>query len=324
MGGTIQALNSNISSCSPGSISLSGRVPCTSCPNGTYTNGGGATVCLPCFAGSFCRNTTSHPSPCPMNTFSSDNATSCTLCTNTSYTVKVGSSECKTCPPGFQCLKSGVNTQCLPGTYNPGGRNTKCLQCKRGYISYTGDSECEPCLPDQYSPDNKVCTWCHVGHIVDDKRTGCISCNKTGQYTDDGLQCKTCPVGKRLDKDAGGCTSCPRGSFSNNYRTCTQCPPGFFTHSSGSTTCTQCPRNFFTHVAGSTTCVPCPPHSHSSVDKVHCRCNSKYHLTVDHKECIPISTAEVILDDVDEILRGLSHVRYEPIPDYFDDSDLDD
>jgi len=309
-------------SCSPGSTSPTGVVPCKPCINGTYTNGGGATQCISCIAGSYCPNITSYPILCPINTFSNDNATVCIPCPNSTYALSVGSSECMTCPPGHSCSKSSVPKKCLPGTYNIGGSTTKCSRCLPGSISYTGDSECEICPLDQYSLNNKVCSWCNVGHVVDGTRSGCIDCKTVGQYTDDGIKCKTCPLGSKLDTDSGGCILCAPGEYSNNHRTCNQCEPGTFTNVRGASTCTQCVDGSIARNVGSTECVKCPLHSHSTADGTRCKCNFQYQFTSDRKTCVPTSIIDILVDNfIDDLRKNFGSVQPEIIPDDFEDSD---
>nr|XP_006821767.1 PREDICTED: uncharacterized protein LOC100369099 [Saccoglossus kowalevskii] len=172
----------------------------SACPNGTFMNHTGASVCDICPAGYFC--TQGHAERCPQGDYCPEgtgwDTQMCPVGTYGATTSLIQESDCTDCTGGQQCsipgspapngpcnaghyCELGVNTAtptatdghtgvggvCPPGTYCPSNTPTP-IPCPAGtYTIVEGESSCTPCLAGHYCPGNTsdpTIYPCPVGH----------------------------------------------------------------------------------------------------------------------------------------------------------------
>ena len=165
---------------------------------------GGASVCTPCPAGSYCPNTTSGPVPCPAGTYSSTNSNTCTPCTIGTYSLG-GVSACTPCPAGSYCATANSPpTLCPAGTYSSTS-SSQCTECDTGTYSFEGAQRCTDCPAGSFCPTkDSAPTACPIttynSSIKQTSSSSCIDC-LTGKYcipTDNNIGCSlpsnSCPT----------------------------------------------------------------------------------------------------------------------------------
>jgi hypothetical protein len=299
--------------CQSGWFSTASSTNCTLCPAGYYCastslspvmcsaglfSREGQTSCSGCAAGYACNSPVfSTPVACVPGTYSTGNATYCTPCpagyaclsTTSSVASKCtagsfsrgGSTSCSPCPAGWICpsvngLYTGVNIQCLPGTYaDENNTLTSCKSCPAGYScpTTTSSSAMIECGAGSYSLQNYTsCINCPSGSYCASNSSLPIAC-AAGFYTSaagGATNCTSCPAGFSCPSLASSyqvpclpgsyavarilsvastlisqCKVCPPGNMCPNATALpTPCPMGSYS-SAGSTFCTVCPAGYF-------------------------------------------------------------------------------
>ena len=184
--------------CDPGTQALSGRLNCTpcisgrfsdacggfaclACPPTTYTAAPGQTACSGCDAGFACPGG-SDRMPCPAGLYSDGAASTCSLCTPRQYcpgptapiecpagtsNYMIGQSTCALCAPGNFSSEVGAAI-CLPcsaGSFAGSAGATTCTACKPGsFAAFDSAAVCDFCPEDQYQSISgaTVCLLCPV------------------------------------------------------------------------------------------------------------------------------------------------------------------
>ena len=196
--------------CAPGTAKdVPGNAWCEECSAGFYANSSGNTLCLKCDDMSVA------PSPgaalcqaCPPSLQPNFNRTSCSLCA-----------------PGY----GGPDcSPCDSGTYQPNATETsgQCLPCPAGTYSGPMATECTPCGPGRFAPQegSSECDYCDVGSISVYPFTTCIPC-QAGTFSNSN-ECLGCPVNTFSGFKSSSCTDCTVGTFSTgNASSCMLCPP---------------------------------------------------------------------------------------------------
>ncbi|XP_042328221.1 uncharacterized protein LOC121933064 [Sceloporus undulatus] len=245
--------------CDPGMFSpMVGASTCLPCPAGTACKDAGTAEPLSCPRGYYCPLQTAVPFPCPAGTLN-------TLEGALSFNA------CKPCPVGRYCSDNA--------NWEPDGLCSTGYYCAGGASDTVPQSTAEfplngPCPRGHYCPEG---TWfpvaCPVGTL--NSATGgsspdcCVPCYP-------GFFC----AGVGLSSPTGPCAAgfyCP-ANFSSFSPTAFLCPEGHFCHSGaaypapcptgeyqpnrGSVYCLPCQAGFYCHEAFSGDPKPCPPHSY--------------------------------------------------------------
>ena len=242
-----------------GMAGLSTAVGCTPCAAGTFTSGGGFTVCPSCAAGSYapaarltaCLN-------CAPGTFQgATGALNCTACpAGTMFAAANGTSAalaCTACAAGtYSTSAAAVCTPCGPGTYATAiglANASRCIACAAGsYATGFGAAiatRCIACMPGAYQPlpGGVYCVACYAGSYL------------TGAGATAVAACLSCPASSTTPLAATGATSlqqcaCNAGFFtlSSNAttpRACAPCAAGSYASSPNASACTLCEVRLF-------------------------------------------------------------------------------
>jgi hypothetical protein len=141
-------------SCPSGTLSPTGKEPCTNCPAGKHDHDSEpTTACRRCLPGFFSIERALKCHKCPPGQADSDSnpATACEACPpGTQSEQKNGSASiaCGSCPPGRVDLDSNsatLCTNCRAGTYSTTATVEACYACGVGQYSGNGAAKCTPC-----------------------------------------------------------------------------------------------------------------------------------------------------------------------------------
>lgn len=139
------------------------------CPDGSYMNSTGASVCRTCPAGYYCSSSlsTSQYYPCPRGYYCpSGTGTNWVVCPSGRYGSRAGLStvdDCTACPPGLYCAGTALTEptgNCSAGYFCPQGSQNQFGQviyaqnntCPAGFYCPTGSAAPQPCTPGTYNP----------------------------------------------------------------------------------------------------------------------------------------------------------------------------
>ncbi|KAH9845996.1 hypothetical protein C2E23DRAFT_872605 [Lenzites betulinus] len=137
-------------SCPAGSVSTTGKTPCTQCKPGTYQPDAGQTMCRTAQAGWHAAGPgATAQSICQQGTYSTGGAASCTACPAGSYCNGQGQTKPVLCPTGHYSPTTGLGQQCYEcpkGTFVAVQGATACCSCCSGfYTDQTSQDHCFPC-----------------------------------------------------------------------------------------------------------------------------------------------------------------------------------
>ncbi|XP_062816991.1 zonadhesin isoform X2 [Anolis carolinensis] len=245
--------------CEPGMFSpMVGASTCLPCPAGTACKDAGTVEPLSCPRGYYCPLQTAIPFPCPAGTL---NTLEGALSLNA----------CKPCPVGSYCTGHA--------NWEPDG------MCSPGYYCAGGAPDAVP----QSTPEFPLNGPCPRGHYCPEGTRSPVACpvgtlnNSTGGSSPDccvpcypGFFC----AGMGLSSPTGPCAAgfyCPANysSFSPTAFLCPEghfclsgaahpapCPTGEYQPNRGSEHCLPCQAGFYCHEAFTGNPKPCPPHSY--------------------------------------------------------------
>ncbi|RLN86843.1 hypothetical protein BBJ28_00010856, partial [Nothophytophthora sp. Chile5] len=267
--------------CPTGAYCPEGSITPTPCPEGSYANVTGSSICLPCPAGYFCplgcdsyldyECPTGHycpegteraiQFPCPPGSFSNhtalQNRSQCTPAPGGTfidgYAAVAPSGNCRS---GFYCSGGSVTGTpaettatggpCLPGTNCPEGSAVP-IVCDAG--SYCASTNTEAALQ------------CNEGFYC---IQGSYTATPTGQNNSLGVIGDVCTRGHYCPKGSSNPTPCPPGTYSENTQNvnasdCFPCPAGYVCSASGiATPDKKCPPGFFCTGGERTATQRCP------------------------------------------------------------------
>jgi hypothetical protein len=246
------------------------------CPDGTYMDVTGASVCKTCPEGYYCASNVAPERymDCPLGYY-------CPASTGPSWipcpagrfgarTNLAAIDDCTTCPPGKYCSSAGLNQpngNCTAGFYCPPGSKNQW-----GMTEYTGNNTCPrgsycppgsavplPCPPGTYNPHLGIsyiseCLPCSAGYY-------CDAYNLTQEVglCDAGFFCKGSSPDRAPRNSTLSCQSIDYGDI---------CPPGSYCPI-GSASPIPCAPGTYNTVAGQSQCMSCP-------SGYHCVANSIY------------------------------------------------
>ncbi|XP_075046430.1 uncharacterized protein LOC142107145 [Mixophyes fleayi] len=225
--------------CDPGTFSpMPGASMCLPCPAGSSCMHVSTVEPLSCLRGNYCPAKTAAPIPCPAGTFNPVEGA-------------LTSASCKRCPAGRYC-RGEANWEpdglCSPGYYCE-GEAADAIPQKTSVFPLNG-----PCPAGHYCPEGtRSPKPCPVGTLK----------NTTGGFSLDS--CVPCYAGYfcasvGLSSPTGLCAAgfyCP-GNFTSTNPTAFFCPKGHFC-TAGSSHPTPCPTGQFQPNTGSDSCIPCLP-----------------------------------------------------------------
>lgn len=285
--GIIKESCASTSSSNAAQYSNEGATSCTTCPAGSFCNGGlkyscvdvgnttwsdaGFAQCQPCPAGSYCvggikRN-------CTLGYYSGGNAGSCLecpegyectkgilkQCPSGSYSSH-GEVACRPCPSGFYCV-NGIKMPCEEGTFSLSDSSECADLCPDGFLCLPS-GQIVPCTPGYYCvagapvkcPEQ---TWSFAGASVCADPP--ITCNVTAGenckiYCDsecnDPSDCPNSGPASWCSKSLA--TDCDIGTYCTDI---SLCPDGYECHDN---LAIPCGPGYYSQ-QGTVTCVPCDP-----------------------------------------------------------------
>ncbi|XP_075695382.1 uncharacterized protein LOC142661742 isoform X5 [Rhinoderma darwinii] len=249
------------------------------CPEGTYSNSTGQSVCyicdsghtclsgdsIVCPAGYFCPEATG-PVPCPPGTFSPiprlTRAQGCLPCPPGMYCSEWGSGAVSgPCQPGFFCtggslvpnptgnLNESFGGPCPVGHFCPAGSGAP-IPCPSGSFSdrsnLSMESHCAPCPPGYYCSSvglHSPTGLCLAGYYCS---LGVSSSAPTGElFTGEG---GCCPQGHYCPAGSPHPHACPAGTYNNrtHQQDCSPCPAGYFcAENTSDYSAYPCPAGFY-------------------------------------------------------------------------------
>ncbi|XP_068098132.1 multiple epidermal growth factor-like domains protein 6 [Hyperolius riggenbachi] len=248
------------------------------CPEGTYSNSTGQSVCkicptghtcadgevVQCPAGYYCpEELDADPIPCPPGTFSPTpgmtRAEDCLSCLPGMFCRGRGSSAVSgPCQPGFFCTASSLvphpagtrnesfGGPCPVGHFCPAGTSLP-SPCPYGTFSdrlyLSAESQCTPCSPG-YSCSSIGLSAptepCQAGYYC---TLGASSSAPTGTGGGGG-----CPLGHYCPAGSAHPYACPAGTYNNrtHQRDCLPCPAGYYcAENTSDYSAFQCPAGFY-------------------------------------------------------------------------------
>ncbi|TYZ59327.1 hypothetical protein PybrP1_004972 [[Pythium] brassicae (nom. inval.)] len=252
--------------CPVGSYCCAGSASPRQCPEGTYADEPGASVCKACAPGYFCPLGTAvySTNKCPQGYYCPEGTKRSTEypCSPGTFGDAAGlqrGSQCSPAPGGmyidtFAAVKpTGV---CKSGFYCSGGSVSSTPS-----LGITGG----PCLPGTNCPEGSaVPIVCDAGYYCSSTNTdkalpcdegfycvqGSYTANPTGQNNSLGIIGDVCTSGHYCPKGSSNPIPCPPGTYSGNTQNvdpedCFPCPPGYLCPSSGTTLPSmKCPSGF--------------------------------------------------------------------------------
>ena len=289
--------------CPPGTNNTAtGQSTCSSCPKGTYSEGGSAT-CNACPTGTVNPSTggasQSACSACPIGKYPATDQTSCIVCAAGTYGDPAGSGTCLNCPLNTYNTNTGSASvsacvACDSGTVAVAGA-TSCTTCQAGSYAQASTGTCASCAIGSYSSAAKAtsCTLSPAGScITTTGATSYTSCAAGTYYSTTGCSsgCTACPAGNYCPlgsinptncspgycngatsgTSATSCLACAAGQYvsTSGASACLPCPAGTYTSSTATTSCTLCPVGTYSILTGGSalsSCLPCPAGNFSNL-----------------------------------------------------------
>jgi hypothetical protein len=238
--------------CGAGTFRGPDQFACTPCADGLYSIVQGAATCIPCSAGTYRKGAIMR---------------ACLVCPPGSFSATAGEPTCEACPPGT----------------SPSNDRTACVECKAGYVSFTG-AQCFACTGGKTSaPGASECVNCpdwttylgegrcgpcapgkYMVRLNVDFTYACLPCPK-GTYnpSSGGLNLSACVHAPcdppshvpNADWGATACVPCPIGYASADGLACKACPAG--SYGQWGESCPLCPHDTWTGASGQSSCEPC-------------------------------------------------------------------
>ena len=142
----------NCTACSAGHFSdACGGTACPACDAATYSSAPGQTACAVCAAGFACPGGSGQEA-CPPGLYSYGSASACSVCPATQYCP--GQAAPVDCPPGTSNHLTGQSAclECSPGNYSANTAVAACTACAAGsFVSAVGATACAICAAGKYS-----------------------------------------------------------------------------------------------------------------------------------------------------------------------------
>lgn len=201
-------------------------------------------------------------------------------CEPGSYQPQGLGSGCLDCPAGKYQDMPGA-TACIEcigkNEWNDQERATECKQCANGTVSPYGVASivCETCLPNTFrTAPLTECQTCPNGYTWKDV-TQCIECPAFATAAE------PCCAGSAMVN--GSCQLCDFGTYLQDGE-CLSCPTGATTSTLGSTVCEQCVPGRGVNVT-SKRCDPCRPGTYSDTGVCTNCANGTYQTETDQSAC---------------------------------------
>ena len=231
------------SRCSPGKFKSPDMlfVPCTLCPENTFSSVPGAALC----------------DACPPFSSSAVGSSRCIFETCHLENYNAG---CM-CPPGTSGPGGGPCSACAAGAYKNASGAAACDACSstktsvpgssscfcKANFTTTADGQCLPCMNGMISGENSMFCFfvCGIGHTGTEGK--CVGC-APGTYKDsegDGA-CNACGGNTFSRAAAAQCSACPLSATAKQNHTSCACQTGFVFSNN---TCTQA-QSVYMNVSG--------------------------------------------------------------------------
>lgn len=239
----------NAQSCSEGTYSSTGVIPCTPCAPGTYQSTLGSTSCLLCSS-----------TACASGTYQS------AACTSTSDRVCTKCNPCNSTP----ISKGGIGPVYISSACTSTS-DTVCTSCPSGTASTS-----RQCCQASTSSGCVISGACDgttglapgtVTTTVTTTAGTCASTDATSTSTGCSLACTQCTAGTYSSSGYGyansiyACSACTTGTTSGAGATSCTCSPGYGFYSVPGMiqggNCVECPSGSFSSLGGNTPCTPC-------------------------------------------------------------------